>query len=617
MSKKKRKQQNSIRSFFMGLFEPAEENEIDFFSDEPDDSEVISFFDEDELEELGISDDTAARENTVLRQDAPAAIQPAVTAETTESEIVASPEVSFGDDAAPSEALSGDDATASPASFDSSAPGAAFFLERNMAPARERRTDISQAVPAGHTFTAPAPALSGEDKSGAVSHTGSSASDEALTVPDDTPALDEAAPSAEATESSASSAESSVSQVSIPSVSDTTETAEQEAAPIRLFDDDEEDTPSKPTIHGTAAIPKVRASGTVQTHARTLRAGSGNVRINFRETESTRKNTVIRERVRSEEEAVLRTKEEKRKRSKKKRLGFLKETALNIFFVGAIAAGVLVALWYTFLLRGVVVVGNETVDSEYIVGLTGLVKGTHMLFCDLDAAEANVAADPYLQVDAVEYIFPARVRIRVTERKEAAGIVGLDYNVIIDHSGYVLSMGSGTDLSHLLQVTGISMSGFQVGQRIGQSTDFSTAALVSIINALETFDLSDSITSIDMTTPLAVTMMANSGLKIFLGQPTELNDKMLSLYKILPSLTNSGVSSGTLYLSAKGGAVYSPVNNGAVTGGATAGETAEDGTVSGIEDDDAGTVPVTPIITPKPVATPQPIQPGGDDAFQG
>ena len=221
----------------------------------------------------------------------------------------------------------------------------------------------------------------------------------------------------------------------------------------------------------------------------------------------------------------------------------------------------------------------------------------------------------------MDYIFPARVRIQVTERKEVAGIIGLDYNVIIDHNGYVLSMGGGTDLSNLLQVSGVGMTGFQVGQRLGQTDDFGTATLVTMIKELETYQLIDDIASLDLTTPLAIVMYAKNGLKIHVGQPTDLDKKLVSLHKLLPQFINANISTGTLYLSARGGTVYSPPNTGAVP-------VTDPGTVSPdtIVDPNDLPNPGDPTTTPEPglpaqttpaPATPTPIQPGGGDDFQG
>jgi cell division septal protein FtsQ len=242
---------------------------------------------------------------------------------------------------------------------------------------------------------------------------------------------------------------------------------------------------------------------------------------------------------------------------KKQRRAIAAKLFGNLVFVIVMLVAVGIALYYGFLLSDIVVMGNENYSSDYIVERSGLQLGTHMLFVDLDEAEENIAQDPYLQVDSVTYIFPSRVRIIVTERKAVAGIVGLDSNVIIDKNGYVLSMAGGTDISDLIQVTGVIVSGYQLGQRLGQGNDFSTATLVQIISVLEQYDLASSIKSIDLTTPLAITMIAQNGLKIHVGQATELDTKMDVLARLLPQFFNKGISAGTLYLSAKGGTVYS------------------------------------------------------------
>ena len=295
----------------------------------------------------------------------------------------------------------------------------------------------------------------------------------------------------------------------------------------------------------------------------------------------------------------------------------------NLVFVFAILAAVGVALYYGFLLSDIVVMGNESYTSDYIIERSGLKLGTHMLFVDLDEAEAKIAEDPYLQVDSVTYIFPARVRIVVTERKAVAGIVGLDSNVIIDKNGFVLSMAGGTDLSDLIPVTGVTVSGFQLGQRLGQGNDFSTATLVQIISVLEQFDLAGSIKTIDLTTPLAITMTAENGLKIHVGQATDLETKMDVLAKLLPLFFNKGINVGTLFLSAKGGTTYSKTSYLDITPVEVADE--DTGGVLPVDENEDGIDDVTglPITTPattdaaNTTPSPSPTPASGGDDFQG
>ena len=307
------------------------------------------------------------------------------------------------------------------------------------------------------------------------------------------------------------------------------------------FDDDEEEPAREQT-----------------TRTRIFRTGtSTTARIHINETEETIRMAEAQKKARAREAARKHEDYVERELRKKERRAIATKLFSNLVFVFVILVAVGVAVYYGFLLSDIVVMGNENYTSDYIIERSGLKLGTHMLFVDLDKAEENIEQDPYLQVDSLTYIFPARVRIVVTERKAVAGIVGLDSNVIIDKNGYVLSMTGGTDLSDLIQVTGVTASGFQLGQRLGQGNDFSTATLVQLISVLEQYDLSSSIKSIDLTTPLAITMNAQNGLKIHVGQATDLDTKMDVLAKLLPQFLNKGITYGTLYLSAKGGTVYS------------------------------------------------------------
>ncbi|MDO4573501.1 MAG: hypothetical protein Q4C13_09030, partial [Clostridia bacterium] len=187
--------------------------------------------------------------------------------------------------------------------------------------------------------------------------------------------------------------------------------------------------------------------------------------------------------------------------------------------------------------------------------------------------------------------------------------------------------GAGVDLSGLIQVSGVSMTGFQLGERLGEGDDFSTATLVTIIAALEQYNLVGEIASIDLTTPLAVTMETQHGLTVFVGQPTELNEKIASLQKLLPQFVSQSISVGTLYLSAKGGTVYSPSSDGArlptITQEPEYDEEgnlippAEDGgDEAGGDGDTDGAQPADPDATPSPTSGPTPVS-GGDDPFSG
>jgi len=398
-----------------------------------------------------------------------------------------------------------------------------------------------------------------------------------------------------------------------PTESEKPKSKRKSGEPVRLFDQIEDD------FYEDEEEPQRGHT----TRTRIFRTGaSTTARIHINETEETIRMAEAQKKARAREAARKHEEYVERQLQKKERRAIATKLFSNLVFVILILVAVCVALYYGFLLSDIVVMGNENYSTDYIIERSGLKLGTHMLFVDLDEAEANIAQDPYLQVDSVTYIFPARVRIVVTERKAVAGIVGLDSNVIIDKNGYVLSMAGGTDLSDLIQVTGVTATGFQLGQRLGQGNDFSTATLVQIIAVLEQYDLSSSIKSIDLTTPLAITMTAQNGLKIHVGQATDLDTKMTVLSKLLPQFISKGITYGTLYLSAKGGTVYSTTSY----TDRTPIETTDDVTTNtqlAVDDngdgiDDNTGLPITDTATTDTAtATPPPTQSGGGDDFQG
>lgn len=382
---------------------------------------------------------------------------------------------------------------------------------------------------------------------------------------------------------------------------------------IHLFDDGEYEEEEKPKKRGSRATIVRTGAGTA------ARVAINETEELFR-AEQAKKSRREREAARKHREYVL------KQQQKKRRKRMLQRAAGNIAFGALIVIGVGLAMYYTFLLSDIIVTGNETYSSEYIVEQSGLQLGQHMFTVDLDEAETNIEEDPYLQVDSVTYIFPSRVRIVVSERHEAAGIIGLDYNVIIDENGYVLAMGAGTDISGLLQVTGVNMTGFQLGQRLGESDDFSTATLISMIAKLLEYELMGNIKAIDLTTPLATTMTVSNGLKIHVGQPTDLDTKFESLKENLPTFFKQNVYWGTLFLSAKGGAVWSPREMSDILAETVPiGDDGEGGTtpVTGVDADGDGFEDTTgePYVSPAlPVTTPAPgnvIIGAGGDEFQG
>jgi|GEM_PF-685781 len=258
-----------------------------------------------------------------------------------------------------------------------------------------------------------------------------------------------------------------------------------------------------------------------------------------------------REREREKERARRLAKKKSKKPPDKKKI---------ITWASVIVASVAALLlsYFLFLLQTVEVSGNAKYTAESIVSLSRLKPGTHMLLCDTEETRRSIETNPYLKVLSVTKELPRTIRITVAERTEVAAIESQDYDVIIDEEGQVLSIGKGSDLKNLLLVTGMSQLGYEVNEKIGKESDLQTQALLSIIGELRKLDLLKEVAGADLANPLRVTLTTKDGVTVVLGQPDNLADKLAWMRDALPSLRESGVAGGTLDVSAKGGASYSP-----------------------------------------------------------
>jgi len=227
--------------------------------------------------------------------------------------------------------------------------------------------------------------------------------------------------------------------------------------------------------------------------------------------------------------------------------------------VSSVVALALIAVFvFVFRVSQIHVVGNEMYSAEYIRGISGVAMGEHILLCNVEEITANIQSNPYIHVESVTREFPDALRITVKERREAAVLHCLDYDVVIDDTGYVLELSTSKDYSELLQVLGVTATGFQLSEPIGEKNDFQTRTLLDLMACLKSQGLEDEIISIDLSNPLSIDMLTDSGITVHIGQPEDLEEKMEWIVDVLPELHKRGITSGVLDVSARGGAIYSP-----------------------------------------------------------
>lgn len=283
--------------------------------------------------------------------------------------------------------------------------------------------------------------------------------------------------------------------------------------------------------------------------------------------------------------------------------------ALALMIIATLAFG-----FFMFRVNVIEVSGNQTIPTQTIIETTGIEYGAHLLLLSCSAGESRLYENPYIAKAEITCLYPDTVSIRVSERHEAAVIIGLNTAAIIDEDGYVLSISERNSYPELLKIYGAGASGYQVNGHIGDLADYSSRALSLLIAAVKSSGIQSMIESADISNSLNLTMLTRSGITVNMGQAEDLEIKMHKLAIVLPEVEKMGYTDGTILVYSHGSPVYTPF----VTPDLESEEEADDENEYTYVPSDTGSTPAPDAsVDPSPGITPTPqISPGDSDSAE-
>ena len=322
-----------------------------------------------------------------------------------------------------------------------------------------------------------------------------------------------------------------------------------------------------------------------------------------REREEAQKRASERDKLREKQRRMeAEQRKARRKVEMKKRLSAL----LVLMGLGVL---VLLAGYFTFLIRGIDVVGTTTrYTKEELIAASGLKLQTHILLQDLDKARNDLKQDPYLNT-TVSYVFPNRIRITVEERSRAGAVAwgpNKEYIAVIDRAGIVLE-NDASSYAGLPLVQGLIITGANKGARIGDPADEQVQSMLDVLSTLEELGLADKIKTVDLTETMGISLYTPEGYRVEVGDTSDLLTKLNRLKKNYTAIMDKatqymgrGADNVTIYLYSKNGVVISPHEVGYVAASPSPNATMFVPTQNNPDD--------------RPVATPAPNQPAEPSA---
>ena len=227
---------------------------------------------------------------------------------------------------------------------------------------------------------------------------------------------------------------------------------------------------------------------------------------------------------------IPKKKEPKQKKPKKK--SKLKKLFIIVLVIAAL---ILISKLSFFSIKNIETVGNNYLPKEKIIEISEVNLGDNIFgvgkLRTIDLLEAN----PYIEEVNIDKKLPSTLVFKIVEREPAFIITNGERYAYISSQGYILEIVD-TDPLKLPTLVGLKevIETMKVGSRLGQEDLQQLNKILNVYESAKRYEIADLITSIDVSNDDNFTLvMEQEGKKVYLGDCSDLNTRMLELQVIL------------------------------------------------------------------------------------
>jgi len=229
------------------------------------------------------------------------------------------------------------------------------------------------------------------------------------------------------------------------------------------------------------------------------------------------------------------------KKKKSKKITILKWTSLILIILAGIIYFFLSPI---FNINELIVTGNEKIPQEEILKLSQVQKGNNVFIKTKYSIMENIKQNTYVGEVKIRRKLPGTLYIDVKERNISYQIEYNENYVYVDSQGYILEISQ--EKQNLIILKGCNTQEFENKKRIDEIDLEKLTMVIKEKAALKTINKFQEITYIDIANKEEYVVYLETEKKtIYLGDGSNLKDKVLSLEKILES--EKGIE-GSIYL---------------------------------------------------------------------
>ena len=225
----------------------------------------------------------------------------------------------------------------------------------------------------------------------------------------------------------------------------------------------------------------------------------------------------------------------------RKRSKHAKQTmAMAIALIGALALLIVLACSRVFIIRDIMVVGNRSLLSEEVITQSGVSTGDNLLSISTQQLRENLERNRYIEYRSHSFDYKGRLTITINERlgRAVVNVLGLYY--VLDESGMVLECAGSAYPTNAAgpKVTGLSIEDnawIVVGERLPVRDENQLEIMKSVLLTLDDTSMLSRVSQLDVATYDNLYAMTSEGVKIELGENTNLRTKLLIAREVLTS----------------------------------------------------------------------------------
>jgi cell division protein FtsQ len=210
-----------------------------------------------------------------------------------------------------------------------------------------------------------------------------------------------------------------------------------------------------------------------------------------------------------------------------------------------------------FNMKTINVTGNSRVSQQEIIRISGLNYQQNIFRINTKETMKNIFQNPYVEKIKIRRGLPNIVNIDIIEREPIVLVPYVGSYLYLDSQGIVVEINTSIEGMKLPVIKGLKFNTFKLGEEIKVENMLQLTGVIKLINEIKKAGLNQEITEINAEDILNLKFLTSSGIKVNLGDDSNINEKIPLAKAILQDLSSKKLK-GTVEMGHKGNPVFKP-----------------------------------------------------------